>query len=95
MAAFQGRDWPEAVRNWRDAGGVITVREASIKGGDALLTAQGGPLRVGLDGHLEGELAASLKDAEDGSQALGGAVTLRDGKSTLGPLQIGPAPRLY
>lgn len=95
MAAFQGRDWPEAVRNWRDAGGVVTVREASIRGGDALLSAQGGPLRVGMDGYLQGELAASLKDADDGSQALGGTVTLRDGKSTLGPLQIGPAPRLF
>lgn len=95
MAAFQGRDWPEAVRNWRDAGGVVTVREASIRGGDALLTADGGPLRVDPNGYLEGELKASLKDAKSGGQALGGAIALRDGKSTLGPLTVGPAPRLY
>lgn len=95
MAAFKGGDWPEAVRNWRDAGGVVTVREVSIRGGDALLTADGGPLRVSADGYLQGELAASLKDNKTGTQAIGGTVSLQDGKATLGPLAVGPAPRLY
>jgi len=95
MAAFQGRDWPEAVRNWRDAGGVVTVREASIRGGDAVLAAQGGPLRVGPDGYLQGELKAGLRDADTGAEALGGTVVLQDGKATLGPLTISKAPRLF
>ncbi len=95
MSAFDGPSWREAARNWDQAGGVVTVREASIRGGDALLTAQGGPLRVGEDGRLEGELKAKLKDADSGVQALGGTVVMSGGKATLGPLEIGPSPRVF
>ncbi|MET0272877.1 MAG: DUF2125 domain-containing protein, partial [Phenylobacterium sp.] len=30
MSAFQGPDWPTAVRNWIDAGGQMTVRQGGI-----------------------------------------------------------------
>lgn len=95
MAAFDGSSWREAAMNWDRAGGVVTVREASIRGGDALLIAEGGPLRVGDDGRLEGELKAKLKDADSGIQALGGTVEMSGGKAMLGPLEIGPSPRVF
>jgi hypothetical protein len=56
MSAFKGSNWPNAVRSWRDGGGVLSVRGAELRGGDALLNGQGGPLRVGLDGRLSGTL---------------------------------------
>lgn len=95
MSAFKGQSWPAAVRHWRDAGGVMTVRSAELRGGDALLTGSGGPLRVGLDGRLEGQIDAQLKDSGGGGQGFGGPVDLRDGRATFGPLDLGPAPRLY
>ncbi len=95
MSAFKGSNWPNAVRSWRDAGGVLTVRGAELRGGDALLTGQGGPLRVGLDGRLTGTLNATLKDADGSEPGFGGPVDLKDGRARFGPLDLGPAPRLY
>ncbi|MBI5941179.1 MAG: DUF2125 domain-containing protein [Caulobacterales bacterium] len=95
MSGFSGRSWPSAVRNWRDAGGVITVRGAELRGGDALLTGTGGPLRVGSDGRLEGQINATLKESGGRGQGFGGPVDLEDGRARLGPLDLGPAPRVY
>lgn len=95
MSAFRGEDWPDAVRSWRDAGGVITVSAAEVRGGDAVLSGRGGPLTVGLDGRLQGVLEATLKGAADGTPAFSGDVDLKDGEATIGPLQLGPSPRLY
>lgn len=95
MSAFKGSDWPTAVRRWQGSGGVITVRNAEIRGGDGVLAGHGGPLIVGPDGRLQGELQAELKDTVGRGQGIGGLVTLKDGRTNLGPLAIGPAPRLY
>lgn len=94
MSAFHGEDWPDAVRGWRDAGGDITVRAAEVTGGDAVLSGKGGPLRVGVDGRLQGTLEATLKGS-DNTPAFGGDVELRNGEATIGPLTIGPSPRVY
>ncbi|MDP1632604.1 MAG: DUF2125 domain-containing protein [Caulobacter sp.] len=95
MSELSGANWPAAVRRWRNAGGVITVRAAEIRGGDALLAGSGGPLTVGPDGRLEGEMKAALKEAKSGTTALSGQVSLKDGRVVLGPLDVGPSPRLY
>lgn len=95
ISGFRGDSWPSAVRRWRDGGGVLTVRSAELRGGDALLTGAGGPLTVGLDGRLEGRLDAKLKDADGDSQGFGGRVELEDGRARFGPLDLGPAPQLY
>ncbi|MDP1739392.1 MAG: DUF2125 domain-containing protein [Caulobacter sp.] len=95
MSAFKGQSWPSAVRRWQGAGGAITVRAAELRGGDALLTGEGGPLTVGDDGLLRGRINATLKDADGGGLGFSGLVTLDDGRATLGPLDLGPAPRLY
>lgn len=63
MSAFHGRDWPEMVRAWSDAGGQITVRQAGVTAGDALIGANGGTLSVGRDGRLTGALEVTLRQA--------------------------------
>jgi hypothetical protein len=95
MSEFRGRDWPDAVRDWRDAGGVITVRAAEVRGGEAVLSGRGGPLTVGPDGRLKGGLEATLTGADDGTPAFSGDVDLSDGEARIGPLPLGPSPRLY
>ncbi|MBP7705414.1 MAG: DUF2125 domain-containing protein [Caulobacter sp.] len=94
MNAFKGRDWADAVRDWQAAGGRIMVTRAEVRGGDAVLSGQGGPLTVDADGRLRGTLKADLRGSDD-SPAFGGQVVLKDGKAVIGPLPIGPSPRLY
>ena len=95
MNAAKGADWPTIVRSWGAAGGVINVRKAQVTGGAALLEATSGQLHAGADGRLEGKLQARLRAVDDSNQMIAGDVTLSDAKARLGPLVIGPSPKLY
>lgn len=94
MSAVHGQSWPDAVRSWRDAGGTIMVEAAEVRGGDAVLSGKGGPLKVGVDGRLQGDLEATLKGS-DNTPAFGGDVELKNGEAKIGPLPLGPSPRVY
>jgi len=63
MSAFQGADWPDAVRQWSDAGGLMTVRDGKLTAGEALIETRASTLGVGRDGRLRGVLAVSLRQA--------------------------------
>jgi len=122
MSAFTGATWPRAVRAWTDAGGQMSVRNAGVTAGEAILGAQGGMLTVGSDGRLRGSLDLSLRQAPRAISALGetgaiapeaaaaaaaltaarqqgdlarAALTFEAGQTTLGPVAIAPAPRVY
>jgi len=123
MSAFAGADWADAVRAWSDAGGTMTVRDASLTAGEALISTKGGTLGVDRDGRLHGQLEAVLREAPRALGALGesGAIpegaahaaaqvaqarqadgetthatlTFQAGQTTLGPVALGPAPRVY
>ncbi|THD82623.1 MAG: DUF2125 domain-containing protein [Phenylobacterium sp.] len=123
MSAFNGPNWPAAVGHWVEAGGEMTVREAGVTAGDALIGANGGTLSVGSDGRLRGVLPVSLRQAPRALGALGASgvlppetaqaaasvaearqgadqqaratLTFQAGRTTLGPVDIGPAPKVY
>jgi len=123
IGAFHGRDWPEAVRQWTDAGGRINVKRAGLTAGDALIGANSGTLGVGSDGRLSGVLDVSLRQAPRALDVMGAtgaipqeraaaasAVTaarqgtgdlaratlnFEAGQTTLGPVALAPAPRVY
>ncbi len=63
MSAFKGPDWPSAVRNWTADGGRMTVRQAGITAGDALIGVNAGTLSAGSDGRLRGVLQVGLRQA--------------------------------
>lgn len=69
-SAFSGANWPDAVRHWSDAGGRMTVRQAGLTAGDAVLGVTGGSLSAGRDGRLEGALAVTLRQAPRALSAL-------------------------
>jgi len=92
---FSGGDWKSAARAWGEAGGRILVRKAVISGGAVKLEARSGVLRPDANGQLEGELNATLGDLTGTGQSLEGVVSLKNGEAKLGPLPIGPSPRLY
>jgi hypothetical protein len=123
MSAFAGHSWPDAVRRWADAGGRMTVRQAGITAGDAVLGANSGTLGVGADGRLTGELPVTLRqapralgamsaegviepDAARSATAVAQArqgtgevaqatIDFQAGRTTLGPVAVGPAPKVY
>ncbi|WP_372784455.1 DUF2125 domain-containing protein [Phenylobacterium sp.] len=123
MRAFTGADWPDAVRHWSEAGGSMTVRQAGITAGDAVVGSNSGSLGVSRDGRLTGVLDLTLRQAPRTLGALGaegvidqeavGAATavaqarqgagdaaqaslnFQAGRTTLGPVALGDAPRIY
>jgi hypothetical protein len=123
MSAFVGDDWPDAVRRWVDAGGQMSVRDAGVTAGEALIGANSGTLSVGSDGRLRGVLNVTLRQAPRALAAMGASGVLppqtaeaasdvasaregadqvaratldfQAGRTTLGPVAIGPAPKIY
>jgi len=123
MSAFTGRDWPDAVRHWVEAGGEMSVRRAGVTAGDALIGANSGTLTVGSDGRLRGVLDVTLRQApralgamgesgvlpketadaaaavararEGADEAARAEINFQAGRATLGPVAIGPAPKVY
>jgi hypothetical protein len=123
MSAFTGRNWPEALRHWSDAGGRMTVRQAGITAGDATVGVNSGNLGVGTDGRLAGVLDVTLRQAPRGLAAMGdtgviapeaaqaaslvaqarqgtgdvaqATIDFQAGRTTLGPIALGPAPKVY
>jgi hypothetical protein len=71
MGAFRGPDWPSAVRNWVDAGGKMTVRQAGVTAGEAVLSSNSGTLFVGADGRLRGVLDVTPRQAPRALDAMG------------------------
>ncbi|HEX4710064.1 DUF2125 domain-containing protein [Phenylobacterium sp.] len=123
MSAFSGPDWPSAVRHWADAGGSMTVRQAGITAGDAVVGANSGSLAVGRDGRLTGVLDVTLRQApralgalgdegvidqeaaraatavaqarQGGGEAAQATLNFQAGRTTFGPVALGPAPKIY
>jgi hypothetical protein len=123
ISAFAGDSWPDAVRRWSDAGGRMTVRNAGLTAGDALIGVTAGTLGAAPDGRLAGSLAVNLRQAPRGLAALGdtavitpeaaqaatavvqarqgsgdaaqATIVFQAGRTTLGPVALGAAPRVY
>ncbi|MGE5502331.1 MAG: DUF2125 domain-containing protein [Ignavibacteriales bacterium] len=107
MSAFAGPNWRSMAQSWVASGGEAQVRKASLVAGGAELVAHGDRLTVGPDGRVQGKLDVDLRKAGDAlSDMSGGAIppeagfggatlTFSNGETTLGPLHIAPAPRLF
>lgn len=123
MRAFTGAAWPDAVRHWSNAGGQMTVRQAGVTAGDAVVGVNGGTLGVGTDGRLNGVLQVTLRQGPRGLAAMGdtgliapesaqaatlvvqarqgagdatqATINFQAGRTTLGPVALGAAPKVY
>ncbi|HUZ13364.1 MAG TPA: DUF2125 domain-containing protein [Caulobacteraceae bacterium] len=104
-SAARGRDWPALVRAWSRAGGSLQVVQLSLATGESRLGARAGAFTVGADGQVSGRLEASLGSApaptvsSRTAAAEGPArhvvIDFQDGRTRLGPVIVGPAPRLF
>jgi hypothetical protein len=119
--ALAGDSWPQALRDWAQAGGVADVRHLRLLAGQALIDAKPGTMEIGPDGRLQGALTLTLRQAARMIGAMGAqgalapdatrsalavtgargapAATLvlhfEAGRTTLGPVALGPSPRLF
>jgi hypothetical protein len=119
--ALAGDSWPQALRDWSQAGGAVDLRRLKVAAGDAVIEAKAGTLTAGADGRLQGALALTVRQAPRVVGAMGVQGTLSPdvaraalavaavhgapaasltldfeaGRTTLGPLALGPAPRLF
>jgi hypothetical protein len=71
MSSLQGRTWPEAVRRWTDAGGRMTLRQAGVTAGEAVLGSNSGTFGVGSDGRVTGVMDVTLRQGPRALGALG------------------------
>jgi hypothetical protein len=101
VGGFAGRDWSGGVRAWTAEGGQAQVRQLLVSVGDLSLKAWGGPLTVDADGRLQGDLDLSLKQDGPALALLGAGrgdglrLHLAGGEASVGPIRIGPAPRVF
>ena len=123
VSVFSGATWADAVRRWSDAGGRMTVRQAGLTAGDALVNVKSGTLGAAADGRLSGALEVTLRQAPRGLDALSAehviepdaaqsaaavaearqgsgdtaeaSVDFQAGRTTFGPVSLGPAPKVY
>lgn len=119
--ALAGDSWPQALRDWSQAGGVANMRHLRLLAGEALIDARPGTLAIGPDGRLQGALTLTLRQAAKVIGAMGAQGTLSPdtarsalavssvrggptatlvlhfeaGRTTLGPVALGPSPRLF
>ncbi|MFZ0269357.1 DUF2125 domain-containing protein [Caulobacter sp.] len=70
VSALHGTSWADAVADWSDAGGALTVQQGRLNAGEALLEAKSGALMVDDDGRLQGALDVTVREVPTPGQAL-------------------------
>jgi hypothetical protein len=92
--AFSGPSWGEALAAWRQAGGSLQARTLKLSARGLSLDASGASLSVDADGRLAGDLDANVRF--NGASAAGHTrLTFESGRAKLGPIDLGPAPKVY
>ncbi len=100
-SALAGPGWRASVLDWAHAGGALSVERLTLAAGDVTVGSQQGTLTAADDGALRGRLDATLAQPPGRvanlpaapSQTL--ALTFHDGSTWLGPVKLGPAPRVF
>jgi len=70
ISALHGSSWADAVNDWSDAGGTLTVQQGKLNAGEALLEAKSGALTVDDDGRLQGALDVTVREVPTHDQAI-------------------------
>jgi len=92
--AFRGASWSAAGRSWRTAGGRIEFDPTTPPGPDLRLAVAGGGFRPDDAGRLEGAAPLTLT-APDGARIAELALSLNAADASLGPLRLGPSPKVF
>jgi hypothetical protein len=94
LDAFRGAGWTEAGRNWQLAGGQVEIDATRPPGPDLRLATETARLTPDRQGHLLGTTSLTLT-APDGGRIAVLPLALDARAVRLGPVVLGPAPRLF
>ena len=71
FSRLRGATWAQAVQGWTEAGGALSVTQASFRAGDVTAETRGGTLSTGVDGRLRGRREIKLNRPLQALGALG------------------------
>ena len=94
VSSLRGSNWTEAGRTWSQAGGLIELDPTAPPSSDVQLSTTGARLTFTADGRPTGTVPLILKShymAEPDRLSL----AFQGGMTRLGPLTLGPCPRLF
>jgi hypothetical protein len=86
--------WPAGAAAWAAAGGRLEARTVKLAARGVALDATSAKLSLGPDGRLAGAFDANVR-IDDAPAAGRTTLTFDGGRARLGPVDVGPAPRLY
>ena len=92
--ALAGTDWSAAGHHWQAAGGRLEIDPTTPPGPDLRLAAGVGVLSFGPDGRPVGSVPLSLT-APDGTRKVELPLAFDPAGAHLGPVLLGPSPRLF
>jgi len=93
FGAWRGQDWTAAGRAWAKAGGRVEFDPTAAPSADLAMVCDRGALAFEEDGRPAGELPLAL--VFPGAARTSAPLSFEDGESRLGPIRLGPAPRLF
>ena len=92
--ALRGANWTMGGQNWVRAGGHLEADPTAPPFSDLQWATTGGVMSFTSDGRPSGALPVTLT-SKDGSIALKLPLSFQGGAARLGPLLLGPSPRLF
>ena len=92
--SLAGPSWPAAAAAWAGAGGHFEARTLKLVARGVALDASGAKLGLTPDGRLSGAFDARVH-IDDAPAAGRATLTFENGRARLGPVDLGPAPKLY
>lgn len=93
IGAWKGQDWASSGRAWSKAGGRVEFDPTAAPSADVALVCDSGTLLIGEDGRPTGVVPlAFMLSQEDRTSA---PLKFENGEARLGPLRLGPSPRLF
>lgn len=91
---YKGGNWSGAWLHWARAGGTVETDATAPPGPDLRLATGAGVLVFGSDGRPMGTIPMTLTDSKGGGQT-SQSVVFDQGKTTMGGVVLGPAPRIF
>ena len=93
FSAWKGSDWTSSGRAWAKAGGRVEFDPTAAPSADLAIVCDRGVLTFGEDGRPSGELPLAFVFPKEARTSA--PLSFEDGVTRLGPIRLGPAPRLY
>ena len=93
FGAWKGHDWTSSGRAWAKAGGRVEFDPTAAPSADLAVICDRGALTFGEDGRPDGELPLAFVFPK--AERISAHLSFDDGVTRLGPVRLGPAPRLF